>query len=119
MGMLALIQPGQQRFRPPLISIYKNPPAAIPIVTWRPCFRSIEREVCGKHRVTRALLWSRSQAKRVVNARHEVWVRCRNETGLSYPVIARCSSVRGGGDFDWSTIIKAVRKYERVTGARL
>ena len=69
--------------------------------------RLIVAEVAARCGVTIADIRSTRRAREIVEARHEVFWRCRHETSHSLPAIARLT-----GNFDHTTVLYGIRRYE-------
>ena len=70
-------------------------------------WKKIAREVEVKHNVTFAVLAGSGRIARFVTARHELWYRMSNETGLSAAHIGRLT-----GGFDHTTVLSGMRRHQ-------
>ena len=86
-----------------VIDVAAPPPVDVPMTN----AQRIMREVCMKHRVTKAELVGPQRSVGLVAARHEAMYRMKKETTMSLPAIGRKL-----GDRDHTTILHGVRKYE-------
>jgi chromosomal replication initiation ATPase DnaA len=95
------------RARPrPAIRDVINIPTSIPSDMPLSDAQRIMKEVCVKHRVTRAELTGKQRAKNIVIARQEAAYRLKTETTMSLPQIGR----RLGGK-DHTTVLHSVRRH--------
>ena len=70
--------------------------------------KEIIAEVCELRHVTRTALMSGRRFKQIVDCRHEIMWRLREETSLSFPQIGRLL-----GGMDHSSVISGARRHGR------
>lgn len=88
-----------------MISIAHTVPSEVPLTD----AQRIMKEVCAKHRITRAELIGRQRSAPIAAARHEAAYRMKKETILSLPQIGR----RLGGR-DHTTALNSIRRYQEM-----
>jgi hypothetical protein len=71
------------------------------------------KDVCRRHRLTLAELYSRRRTKAIKEARWELWYLVRAHLNLSYPHIgARC------GGYDHTTVMHGVNAWKKIKDQR-
>ena len=75
--------------------------------------REFTQDVCRRHGISEAEIFSRRRHKKIVHARWELWYLIRKNLNLSYPQIG----VRCGG-VDHTTVIYGVAEYEKILAQR-
>lgn len=103
---LAVVEtPAVDPVPPPTQKKAKTPiakPEVLPPSSWRP----IAEEVCAARKVRFEDVVSTTRFNDIVMARHEIWLRMRNELHWSYPRIGAAF-----GPFNHTTVISGIRAH--------